>query len=63
MGFWAPGERLGFARCGEVLLVLLKAHVAAYKLIKSLEGGQQALVGMVHQHIHFKSKQDLAHTK
>lgn len=63
MGLWAPGRTLGFVEAGEVLLNLLKAHVLAYKLIKSMEGGTNALVGIVHQHILFKPKTSVFYVK
>ncbi|GAX72576.1 hypothetical protein CEUSTIGMA_g32.t1 [Chlamydomonas eustigma] len=53
---WCPGQIAGFTQCGKVLVNLLRSHVAAYKEIKSLPGGERACVGIVHQHIHFKSK-------
>lgn len=63
MGLWAPGRTLGFVEAGEVLLNLMKAHVSAYKLIKSMPGGETSLVGIVHQHILFKPKTDFFYVK
>ena len=40
----------------QVLCTLLKAHVAAYKELKALPGGQEACIGMVHQHVRFVPK-------
>lgn len=33
-----------------------RAHMAAYQAIKAMPGGQQAQVGLVHQHIRFVPK-------
>ena len=42
----------------QVLCNLLKAHVEAYKELKMLPGGQEACIGLVHQHIKFVPKTD-----
>ncbi|KAG1665106.1 hypothetical protein FOA52_007797 [Chlamydomonas sp. UWO 241] len=59
-GLWCPGKLCHFTEAGEVLLVLLKAHVAAWKAIKAMPGGKTACIGLVNQHIRFMPKSQWA---
>lgn len=56
MGIWSPGYRLQFDTAGVFLLNLLRCHTQTYKAIKSLPGGEQAKVGLVHQFMLFEPK-------
>ena len=44
----------------QVLLNLLKAHVQVYQLLKTMPGGPEACIGLVHQHIRFYSRSKYA---
>eukprot|EP00195_Chlamydomonas_chlamydogama_P008762 CAMPEP_0202896722 /NCGR_PEP_ID=MMETSP1392-20130828/5659_1 /ASSEMBLY_ACC=CAM_ASM_000868 /TAXON_ID=225041 /ORGANISM="Chlamydomonas chlamydogama, Strain SAG 11-48b" /LENGTH=537 /DNA_ID=CAMNT_0049582169 /DNA_START=105 /DNA_END=1718 /DNA_ORIENTATION=+ len=55
-GLWCPGQVMKFKKGGQVLGVLLKAHVVVYEALKAMPGGQQACIGLVHQHIKFVPK-------
>lgn len=50
-----PPGVLNLHKAGVVLGNLLKSHVGIYKRIKSLPGGQEAKVGIVHQMLPFKA--------
>eukprot|EP00891_Asterochloris_glomerata_P004153 jgi/Astpho2/4153/fgenesh1_pg.00063_%23_126_t len=45
-----------FRRAGEVMLNVLKAHVAAYKAIKALPGGDKVQVGLTHAMWKFRTQ-------
>lgn len=51
-----PSACRPYAPCIQVLGNLLRAHVAAYQAMKEMPGGDQAQIGMVHQHIRFHAK-------
>jgi hypothetical protein len=42
----------------QVLLIILKAHIATYRALKAMPGGSEARVGLVHQHIRFMPSRD-----
>jgi beta-glucosidase len=63
VGLWAPGKVLRCELAGAVLGNLLRAHVAAYRAIKALPGGQRAAIGLVHQHIKFFPRHNLPHVR
>jgi len=56
MGLWSPGSRMMFRQAGVCLLNLLRCHTETYRAIKSMPGGEQARVGLVHQFILFEPK-------
>lgn len=49
-----PPGVLNLQKAGEVLGNLLKSHVEIYKKIKSMPGGQDAQIGIVHAYLPFK---------
>jgi len=55
-GLWCPGKLCRFTFAGKVLLVLLKAHVAAWRALKAMPGGRETCLGLVNQHIRFVPK-------
>jgi beta-glucosidase len=56
-GVWPPHKH-GMNRAGSVMLNMLKAHVEAYHMIKSLLGGENIKVGLVHSITQFDSYND-----
>ncbi|KAG2499387.1 hypothetical protein HYH03_002962 [Edaphochlamys debaryana] len=54
IGIAPPGRFMDLVGAGRMLSSLLKAHVAAYKAIKAMPGGQAAQVGLVNHHIRFE---------
>jgi beta-glucosidase len=49
LGMHAPGKQLQFRTAGTVLCNLLDAHVRVYQTLKSMPGGKNASIGIVHQ--------------
>ncbi len=52
-GVFPPGKTSS-SLAGKVLVNLLKAHVEVYKTLKGMRGGQEAQIGIVHQHMLFE---------
>jgi beta-glucosidase/6-phospho-beta-glucosidase/beta-galactosidase len=63
IGLWCPGKVMRFRMAGQVLCNLLRAHCAAYKAMKSMPGGQEAQIGIVHQHVSFKPRNNVWYIK
>eukprot|EP00877_Chromochloris_zofingiensis_P014278 jgi/Chrzof1/9103/Cz03g36040.t1 len=57
-GAYPPGHMFRFVTAGRVLLNMLRAHVAAYKAIKALPGGEQYQVGITHMLLPFEAWPD-----
>lgn len=53
-GVHAPGKVFSVFTAGIVLKNILKAHIFAYKAMKSMPHGSQVMVGLVHHHIRFE---------
>ena len=49
LGLHSPGNCFKFSKSGTVLLNLLNAHVEVYHTLKSLPGGKEAQIGIIHQ--------------
>lgn len=43
-----PGKLLHFRTAGRVLMIMLRAHAAAYKAIRALPGGKDVQIGLIH---------------
>ena len=53
LGRFAPGVK-DSARAGVVLRNMILAHAGVYKTLKQRPGGQEAKIGIIHQHLLFK---------
>ncbi|GLC35844.1 hypothetical protein PLESTB_000500300 [Pleodorina starrii] len=58
VGIAPPGRIFDLVGAGRMLSTMLKAHVAAYKAIKAMPGGDRAQVGLVSHHITFEAQAD-----
>ncbi|BDA42798.1 6-phospho-beta-galactosidase [Coccomyxa sp. Obi] len=56
MGSFPPGKHFHFGLAGRVLKHLMISHTEAYKLIKSMPGGETAQVGIVHNYMPFEAR-------
>ncbi|GMH39661.1 hypothetical protein BSKO_07559 [Bryopsis sp. KO-2023] len=52
-GLHSPGKSFCFFMAGVVMKNMLKAHVVAYRAMKAMEGGKEAMIGLVHHHVRF----------
>ncbi len=57
-GVFPPGKSFAFRQGAHVLKNLLKAHCAVYEMLKSMDGGKEAQIGLVHQALYMKPFHD-----